>query len=224
MASGAVDLVIGGWIPSPDVEAAFSKSYLETGLCLVVRKGSAVERLRDLRGKKVGIYADPTVEAWARRVLAESDVRPLSDGYFKLLVGEDLDAVVYDYPYAIAEMTPYAEELRVAQLNLSAIRYTVLVPLGNDALLAEVNAYIADLRASGTYRDLLAEFLSTQATTPPGDLAGTIHTASGDPDSLSAVATAVYGDASKWKVLWKANKGHIAFPELVPKGTPVVVP
>jgi nucleoid-associated protein YgaU len=55
-------------------------------------------------------------------------------------------------------------------------------------------------------------------------LAGTIHTASGDPDSLSAVATAVYGDASKWKVLWKANKGHIAFPELVPKGTPVVVP
>ena len=224
MAAGAVDVVIGGWIPSPDVQAAFSKSYLETGLCLVVRKDSAIQGLGDLEGKKVGIYADPTVEAWAGRVLAGAEVRQLSDGYFKLLVGEELDAVVYDYPYTIAEMAPYTEQLRVAKLNLSAIRYTVLVPLGNDALLAEVDAYIEALRGSDAYRDLLMEFLSTQAAVDPGPLPGTVHIARGDPDSLSAVAQSVYGDASRWKALWKANKGHVAFPELVPKGTPIVVP
>ncbi len=225
MGAGAVDVVIGGWIPSPDVPAAFSTSYLETGLCLVVRDGSTIRSIDDLAGKKVGIYADPTVEGWAARALAGSEVRALSDGYFKLLVGEDLDAVVYDYPYAVAELEPYREQLRVVQLNLSAIRYTVLVPRGNDALLAAVNAYVEGLRGSDEYRLLLEEFLSTEtappaATPPEGAL---VHTA-GAGASLQRIAEEVYGDRDGWKRLWKANKDHVAFPELVPEGTRVLVP
>lgn len=226
MNAGAVDLVIGGWIPSPDVPAVFSASYLETGLCLIVRKGSALSTLGDLEGKRVGIYADPTVQAWASRALAGSEIRPLSDGYFKLLVGEDLDAVVYDYPYAVAEMEPYKDVLTVARLNLSAIRYTVLVPPGNDALLGLVNGYVERLRGSAEYRALLQEFLlphaaAVPAFTPPEG--ARVVTARKD-DSLPAIAERALGDRAQWKGLWKANKNHVAFPELVPEGTPVVLP
>ncbi len=225
MNAGAVDVVIGGWIPSPDTPAVFSKSYLETGLCMVVREGSAIRSIEDLAGKKVGIYADPTVEAWAARALAAADVRALSDGYFKLLVAEDLDAVVYDYPYAVAEMEPYREQLRVAQLNLSAIRYTVLIPPGNDALRVAVDEYVDGLRASAEYRALLKEFLTADALPAVGEPpAGVrVHVARGDA-SLHRIAEEVYGDADGWKRLWKANKDHIAFPELVPEGTRVLAP
>ena len=224
MAAGAVDVVIGGWIPSPDVAASFSASYLETGLCLVVRRGSTIRGLADLTGKRVGIYADPTVQAWASRVLAKSDVRPLSDGYFKLLVGEDLDAVVYDYPYAVAEIEPYREQIQEARLNLSAIRYSVLVPTGNDALLASVNEYVVGLRASDEYRALLDEFLGSQAAPPFEVPAGaTVHTAERGA-TLQSIAAKRYGDAGRWKQLWKANKDHVPFPELVPEGTRVVIP
>ena len=223
MASGAADVVIAGWIPSPEVDAAYSRSYLETGLCMTVRRGSPIRRIEDLRGKKVGIYADPTVMTWASRALEGSEVLALSDGYFKMLVGEDLDAVIYDYPFAVAEIAPYKAQLEIAQVNLSAIRYSVLVPQGTDALLDSVNTWVDGLRASPEYRALIEEFMTPEML-DAGDLgSGRVHvTRAGE--NLQSIADKYYGDPDQWKTLWKANKGHVAFPELVPKGTRVLIP
>lgn len=43
-------------------------------------------------------------------------------------------------------------------------------------------------------------------------------------DSLSKIAKHFYGDASKWKGIWEANKSQIKNPDLIQPGQVLAIP
>ena len=43
-------------------------------------------------------------------------------------------------------------------------------------------------------------------------------------DTLSKIAQRVYGDASRWKEIWEANKGQIPNPDLIHPGQQLTMP
>jgi nucleoid-associated protein YgaU len=43
-------------------------------------------------------------------------------------------------------------------------------------------------------------------------------------DSLSKIAKQVYGDASRWKEIWEANKAEIPNPDLIHPGQQLSMP
>jgi ABC-type amino acid transport substrate-binding protein len=229
--AGLIDAVLAGWIPNSAVDASFSDSYLESGLCLIVKKGSAIRTMADLPGKKVAIYNDPATELWADKHLTKSTVQVMDDGYFGLLAAGDLDAVVYDYPFAVGKLQAYRDRLRIVELNVHPFGYSVLLPNDNQDLLEAVNTAIGEVRARGDYAKWIREFFPMDGdmaqvldlappTLPPG---AKTHVARGD-EQLRDVAKRYYGDDKRWLEIWKANRGHIAFPEWVPKGTKLVIP
>ena len=61
---GKFDVIISGYTADPSIAGVdWSDSYLDYGLCLVVRKGSPIRGIADLRDKVVGIFNDPAAEA-----------------------------------------------------------------------------------------------------------------------------------------------------------------
>jgi nucleoid-associated protein YgaU len=58
---------------------------------------------------------------------------------------------------------------------------------------------------------------------PPSAAAGKVYTVKSG-DSLSKIAKAEYGDASKWKRIYEANKDKIKNPDLIYPGQEFTIP
>ncbi len=226
-----VDVIISGWLPTESLGMDWSTSYLESGLCLVVAKGSPIRSISGLTGKRVGLYIDPAAEAWAAEALRSSTILSVEDGYFDLLTAGELDAVIYDYPFTLGEIGAHADAARIVQLNVHPFSYAAMLPAGEPALKAAIDAAIAAVRARPEYAQWLQAYLL-----PAGDLArvldldppeqkpGTrVHPVQ-EGETLRTIAARLYGDEARWKDLWRANKAVVALPELLPAGTKLVVP
>jgi nucleoid-associated protein YgaU len=64
---------------------------------------------------------------------------------------------------------------------------------------------------------------STEAPPPPEVAAGKTYTVKSG-DSLSRIAKSQYGDASKWKRIYEANKDKIKNPDLIYPGQEFTIP
>ncbi len=229
--TGAVDAVIAGWIPNDAVAVSWSTGYLESGLCLVVRKDSGIRDMAALAGKKVGLYNDPAAEIWAKTALPGSQLTLVEDGYFDLLGSGELDAVIYDYPFVVGEIVPHAESLRIVQLNVHPFAYAAMLPRGDAELKAAIDAAITSIRSKPAYRAWLDEFFTITGPAaevldlPKAATSGgaTLHTVQSG-ETLRAIAAQHYGDEARWNELWRANKDQVAFPEWPGLGLELVIP
>src|SRR4029079_12641241 len=67
---GKFDVIVSGYTADPSITGVdWSDSYLDYGLCLVVRKGSPIRGVEDLRDKVVGIFNDPAAEAAVKKLV-----------------------------------------------------------------------------------------------------------------------------------------------------------
>jgi ABC-type amino acid transport substrate-binding protein len=229
--NGVVDAVVAGWIPNEQVGMGWSAPYLESGLCLVVPKGSPVRGVSGLAGKRVGLYIDPVAEAWAAEALQATTRVAVEDGYFDLLAAGELDALVYDYPFTVGEIALHADTARIVQLNLFPFTYAAMLRPDDIELKAAFDSAIAAVRARPEYTDWMREFLVVGDSLsgvldldPPERIAGArVHTVV-QGETLRTVAARHYGEEARWKDLWRANKAVVALPDLLPTGTELVVP
>ena len=128
--SGAADMAIGQMSPSAAYEGlAFSTSYLQYSLCLVVQKGSKAKALGDLAGKRIGMYDDPVARQLTDVLVGASYDRQLFDdyGYFDKLAAGGLDAMVYDCPLARYELERWKDKLEIVNDRLNVATYNVAV-------------------------------------------------------------------------------------------------
>ncbi|MGA7991145.1 MAG: LysM peptidoglycan-binding domain-containing protein [Thermoanaerobaculia bacterium] len=61
------------------------------------------------------------------------------------------------------------------------------------------------------------------AGAPAGQTATRTYTVVGG-DSLSKIAKKIYGDASRWKEIWEANKDKVKNPDLIHPGQELKIP
>src|SRR5688572_8165556 len=100
--AGKADVIISGYTADGSITGVdWSDSYLDYGLCLVVKKGRGVRSTGDLRGKVVGIFNDPAAEEAVNALhIGHARLEKYEDGYFDLLDQGKLDGFIYDFPYA----------------------------------------------------------------------------------------------------------------------------
>jgi ABC-type amino acid transport substrate-binding protein len=226
VASGATDVIMGGYVPDPSVEGIdWSNGYLDFGLCLIVKQGSAIKEPKHLAGKNVGIYADPAAREWVEtNVPAVGKIEEFQGtGWFRELDQGNVDAIVYDYPFAVEELKPF-RRLKIVKLNLNESEYAVGVPTRNDELLDAVNAAIAEIRESEEFGGWVKQYLASNAVEAAPVAKGAKVYAVKPGDTLSAIAAAELGRAEDWPKIWELNKSRLGNPHLIEVGFKLAMP
>lgn len=224
------DVIVSGYTADPSIAGVdWSESYLDYGLCLVVRKGSPIRGIEDLRDKTVGIFNDPAAEEAVRgMVKGMRELQLHEDGYFDLLDQGKLDAFIYDYPYAQEEIKPYDGRLEIVQFNLTQSTYNVGVRRGSTSLLKMVNAAVKSFKDSDEYRQAVRRYLGSAGPAPVERAkveaaGGSVHVVK-PGDTLSGIAKAQLGSFQRWPEIWDLNKGRIANPNLIEIGWELALP
>ncbi len=223
---GEIDLMMGGYVPDPAIEhVEWSDGYLDFGLCLIVKRSSAINDIRQLNGKTIGIYDDPAAETWVKENISGPKAvnKYTGTGWFAKLEAGEVDAIIYDYPFAVAEISSFPK-LKIVKLNLNASRYAAGVVEKNDDLLNMVNKAIGDIMKSDRYEKLVQKYLNTQAVeTQPLAKGSKIYIVKAG-DTLSKIAQKELGNLDDWQKIWNLNKNRLANPHLIYVGYQLLMP
>jgi ABC-type amino acid transport substrate-binding protein len=225
--AGKADVIISGYTADPSIAGVdWSDSYLDYGLCLIVRKGSPLRSIDDLGGKTVGIFNDPAAEAAVKKMVrGYGRLETFEDGYFELLDQGKIDAFIYDFPYAQEEIKPFSGRLEIVQFNLTKSTYNVGVRRGSASLLKMVNSSIRELRASDEYGQIIRKYLGGTGPAPIAKVATGQSVYKVRPgDTLSLIAKNNLGSVGRWTEIWELNKGRIADPNLISIGWELLLP
>jgi ABC-type amino acid transport substrate-binding protein len=227
--AGRADLIISGYTADEELtDLSWSDSYYDYGLCLVVRSDSDIQSIDDLAGRVVGIFNDPAAEEEVSKLLPYAErIEKFEDGYFDLLQSKEIDAFIYDYPYAQEEVKPYGDKLKIVQFNLTKSSYSVGIRAEDRDLLTEVNKAIQMLKGSTAYGTFVRRYLGgagpvkiAAQKVQPSQRVYRVKTG----DSLSRIAATELGDVNRWREIWEVNRGIVADPNLISAGWEILLP
>ncbi|MBG0770195.1 MAG: basic amino acid ABC transporter substrate-binding protein [Anaerolineaceae bacterium] len=167
MADCQYDMAISGMTITPDRAAqfAFSDPYINAGQIVVVQSDNeTINGPEDLVGATVGAQLGTTgameIEAIADTTLKTYDTYELA---FLDLANGQVDAVVADYPTAVAFVNNNAANLKVVGDVFTDEGYGIAFCLGNDELISQVNAALAELQSEGFIEELVIKWYTTSA-------------------------------------------------------------
>jgi ABC-type amino acid transport substrate-binding protein len=206
--SGEADLAIGQLSPSSSYEGlAWSVSYLQYSLCLVVPKGSTVKALPDLKGKRVAMYDDPVARQLTDVLIgATYDRQEFDDyGYFEKMARGQIDAMVYDCPLARYEMKVYGDSLQIVDDGLNVTTYNVAMRANDKVMLQDVNDVLKELGNNGLLETLQARWMgdvvrSDDFSTATGEVAVVKK-----GDTLGIIAERKLGTSQRWQEIYDKN-------------------
>ena len=231
--SGQAEVMMGGQLVRSSKEISWSDPYLDFGHCLVTRLGSDVRSLADLgAGRTVGIYKGDTVAAqFAREKLgAATAVLAAGTGWMAPLIDGTWDAVVYDFPFAVEELSDKkAESLRIVEMNLTESQYVIGMPAGNPDLVRALNGALG--RAFGrtrdkkNYADIVRSYFGSGGRIADEQLpANRRFYVVKAGETLKSIATKELGDPKRARELWNANKARFGSQVLVRPGDKLLLP
>jgi ABC-type amino acid transport substrate-binding protein len=195
------------------------------GYALIVKKGSAIKTTADLAGKTVGILkGDPDVKAFVTQQYPNARFVEVDDADPRTFIGNaidggNVDAFIYDYPFAVEAIKGTDLAFAVTSLDGSNLSYKIAVRADDDTLLVYLNAAIAKAKQSDDYKLMLLKyFTSDQAVTTAATTGERSYTVKAR-DTLSTIASAQGID---WHTLQKRN--NLPNPNLIRVGQTLVIP
>ena len=164
--NGERDIVIAAVTITPERKNSmdFSAPYFEAKQLIVVKEGSPIKQLSDLKGKKVGVQNGTTGDTVMQKQLGKTspDIRrfenitlalsELADGGVTAVVADN--AVVKNY----LVNNPGKKFRLIDDKNFEAEHYGIAVRKGNKALLDNINAGLAAIKADGSYQKIQQKY------------------------------------------------------------------
>ncbi len=136
------------------------------------------------------------------------------NGWFEAVERDQVDALIYDYPFAAEEIKTHPRTT-IVQYNLNQSKYAVGIPAGNFDLVYEINQAIDRFRATPQYGDLMREYLSSASEVFTKPVAGRKTYTVKAGDTLSKIAQAQLNDSNRWREIWDLNKERVANENLI---------
>jgi polar amino acid transport system substrate-binding protein len=162
MADCQYDMAISAMTITADraEQFSFSDPYINAGQIVVVSADNEdVGGPDDLVGATIGAQIGTTgameAEAIADTTLKTYDTYQLA---FLDLANGQIDAVIADYPTALAFVNKNSDDLKVVGDVFTDENYGIAFCMGNDDLIAKVNDALAELQAEGFVDELVVEW------------------------------------------------------------------
>lgn len=229
-----VDMVIDGltFVDDEIPGVVYSAAYIsDFGYSVVASKRSGIQTVDDLAGKKIGILkGDPDVKAYAERRLGKSTLVELSDAtvngqrvWIKNAIEQKVvDAVIYDYPFAVAEIEGSDLVFAISKLPDTHLRYKIGVRKTSPLLLQNLNSAINKVKNSNEYYDLLKKyFFSNKVTTTVATTSEQVYVVK-KGDTLSLIAEKTLGNKLLYGLIETRN--NLPNPNLIEIGQKLVIP
>jgi polar amino acid transport system substrate-binding protein len=163
-----IDLILSSMTATPERAKSidFSEPYFKTGLSLLVKKSSPIASVADLdnqeriiavkRGTTGHIYVAQHLKK-ARLLLMDKE----SAAVMEVVQGK-ADATIYDQIFVFQNWQRNPDTTRVLLDPIDAGDWAIGVRKGNDALKAQVNAFLENFRAGGGFSRLGDTYLKEQ--------------------------------------------------------------
>jgi len=139
---------------------SFSNAYINAGQIVVVENDNDdVGGPDDLEGATIGAQIG-TTGAMEAEEIADTTVK-VYDTYelaFLDLANSQIDAVIADYPTAVAFVNQNADQLKVVGEVFTDESYGIAFCKGNDELISQVNAALGELQQEGLIEQLVVEW------------------------------------------------------------------
>jgi nucleoid-associated protein YgaU len=196
------------------------------GYSLIMAKGDSPGA-----GMRVGILqGDPDAKAFAEQAFPDAKLVELSDkadANGKWIVGhinaKRVDAVMYDYPFAVAEVEGTNLQFAQTKIKGSDIKYSIGVRKGDKDLLAALNSAIRKAVDTPEYTEMLKTyFMSTNVAAVRRASSGEVSYVVVKGDTLSTIAAAQLGDIKKYTDIQSRN--NLANPNFIAVGQKLIIP
>ena len=141
----------------------FSSPYFDAKQALITPRGSGVDEIAELAGKRVGVQKDTTGETYLSDFAPETtQVIAFDDaaGLQAALAASELDAAMLDNTVS-GQFVDDNPSLKLAREFDTGEQYGMAVKKdGNIPLLREINGTLAGLREDGTYDEIFSKYFS----------------------------------------------------------------
>jgi ABC-type amino acid transport substrate-binding protein len=243
LAKKNIDIVAGGYVADNELKNVdWTATYLSFGYCLVTHLGqaSAIKDLRSLEGKTIGVYDDGETEDWVKKnvpnvgkiVKKIDNADKKGSDWMSILQSREVDAVIYDYPFAAREVKDYNGDLVITNKCLNAPTdmkaYSFGIRCNNTEVLKRMNEAIENYKSSAAFGNLVAQFIPnpdagrTVAPVEVKDKGSLYEVKTGE--TLSMIAQAHLGDKNRYKEIYDLNAGILASPDIIYVGTFLKMP
>jgi ABC-type amino acid transport substrate-binding protein len=225
-----VDIAMDGLTLADNTPAGvvYSIPYVDDfGYSLIVVQGSPIHSTDDLAGKTVGILAgDPDVKAFVTREYPHAHFIEVNDAdsefIAKSLDSHQVDAFIYDYPFAVSAVKGTDLRFALTQLSGSSVAYKIGVRAQDQDLLIYLNAAIAKLKNSPAYLALLRKYFTSNQVETTAAGAGEHSYIVRQGDTLNLIAAAQLGNGGRYREIQKRN--NLANPNLILVGQVLAIP
>jgi ABC-type amino acid transport substrate-binding protein len=196
------------------------------GYSLIMAKGDSPGA-----GMRIGVLqGDPDAKAAAESAFPDAKIIEVSDkadANGKWIVGhiksKKVDAVMYDYPFAVAEVEGTDLQFAIAKIKGTDIKYSIGVRKDDKDLLAALNSAIRKAMDTPEYPDMLKTyFMSTSVAAVRRASSGEVSYIVVKGDTLSTIAQAQLGDIKRYTDIQARN--NLANPNFIAVGQKLVMP
>lgn len=235
----SVDVIMSGIIPDEtlsDIEWSIPY-YDKFGYALIARESSPIEDIDDCKGLKIGVVeGDPAVDRFVKTNLENPEVVPLpdEDNWINAVNTGVVDAVIYDFPFAVEEVkllnaekrrsrkTADYLEIKKPYLEGSDLEYCIGIPKGNPDLKEKIDKAIGRIKGTPEYVGLVRKYFGSADIKEPERPADAKVYVIVEGDSLSNIAERELGDGRRWRELQTLN--NIGNEHLILAGHELIMP
>lgn len=169
--SGKIDAIISSMTRTPEREQAiaFSEGYVTNGLCLLVGKESTIQSAADLKAgvHKIAVKLATTGHQWARSEVPGMELIILDTSAACALevVQGKADAFIYDQISIYQHWKQNEDKTRPILHPIREETWAIGLRKGDEALRAEINAFLDDYRAQGKFDELADRYMAEPKAT-----------------------------------------------------------
>ncbi|MDN5789665.1 MAG: transporter substrate-binding domain-containing protein [Micrococcales bacterium] len=165
MSTGKCDIAAAGMTITPEREKAilFSAPYFDATQALLVRSGSTVGSLADLKDKKLGAQSATTGLDYAKKHQSENGYRVVEfqdlASETQALLTSQVDAAINDLPVWTEVVKKNPDKAQIAAQFDTGEQYGFGMKLGNEALKKVVDETLATAKSDGTYDTIYKKWI-----------------------------------------------------------------
>lgn len=233
--SDKVDIAIDGLTFTNDdlPGVVYTIPYVDDfGYALITSGGTMVRSPDDVNDMTIGILeGDPDVKAYVSKQFPRARLKELSDASSAqgrtwindFIKSGKVDAIIYDYPFAAAEIAGTNLQFAISKLPGSNLKYKIAVRKGDADLLDGLNAAIRKVKADPMYAEMIKTYFMSAnlAKVTAAAKTETVYVVK-KGDTLSTIAAATLGDRMRYAEIESRN--NLPNPNLIQIGQRLVIP